>query len=164
MTEEVQDKLGTQAAKDELAKGMRAFKAFENAHKVLARLESLEQDVSETEKRLSSLKAEEFSFIAVKDSAAVEAEAILKEANQYASTTKMSAKIAADNIVNEAKKAASTLVSSAKLEVATHLEKSNALNAENDQVQAVLTFSKAELSQIKEAVAQHKAALKKFVG
>lgn len=164
MVEEVQDVLGTQAAKDELAKGMRAFKAFENAHKVLSRLESIEQDVSETEKRVAALREEEYSFLDLKNAAQVEAANFVKEATQNASAAKTAALIAAENIVSNAKKEASNLVSSAKSEAAIHLEKSIALKSENDEVSATLAGSKAELSAIKQAVADHKAALKKFVG
>lgn len=77
--------------KNEVQKGLRAYKAFEHGEKVLLALESLEQTEKETAARVKALKSEETLWAdkkaaaeAAVDAAKAEAQKIVKEANQKA--------------------------------------------------------------------------------
>lgn len=83
--------MDTKQLKTEVEKGLRAFKAFEHGQSLLAKLEGLEQTITETEARVQAVKAEESqlmvkrgAMIAGIDEARREADNILKAANESA--------------------------------------------------------------------------------
>ncbi len=85
--------------KDEIAKGLRAFKAFENAAAVLSELETLEHTKKDMESRVSSSKSE---LIALKDEA--------KKAN---------------DIISDAKSQAEKFIADAKIKLSEMMTKAN---------------------------------------
>lgn len=92
-------KLDASAVKTELEKGLKAFKAFENALDVINELQGFEQNVKEVMARLDALKKEESTLDAkvssanekaafIVEAANAEAAAVLKRANDLAKSEK----------------------------------------------------------------------------
>lgn len=154
----------TREAKEEIGKAFRMFKAFEKAQEVLATLEQIEQTIAEKIKSLEAITSEVDALQAVKDAALKFRDETRNNAIAEAKITKTASENTAEKFLNDAKNQASSIISAAKSEAAIHLEKANSLRKEYALTESNLADKKAELAAIKQAVADHKAEMKKFVG
>lgn len=168
---EVIPELTTQQLLDEVSKGHRALKVYEKGVQILHGLVVLEQNIKEKTASNEKLKAAESEWIEKRQKAAAEADAAVQRGNDAmeaaaaeAKRTTEEARGTAQRITTEAKVQANKLISEAKEEANTHTLKSVALQGANAEADGNLKRANAELSAIKEAIAQHKEAIKKFVG
>lgn len=146
--------------KDEIAKGMRAFKAFEHGEKVLAALEGLEQNEKELTKSIEEKKKE----IADLDAVLNEHKNVLKIRAIEADEILVKARNDAQQIIIDAEGEAETIRVSAnkkKDEVSEALKKADDKLAE---VNAEIDNKQSELTKLNDAIAAQKAALAGALG
>lgn len=155
--------MDTSQVKSELQKGLKAFKAFENAAEVLTVLESLEGSVKETEVRLAVLKAQESDILCLKKEAQEEAATIKADAKEKADDAMRDAASKARKMMDDAKRNAAKLIDDAMAEAKTLSEDSNDLRDRNSAASLQLSIAKKELVEIQAALIEHKAAIAKFL-
>lgn len=162
--------MDTAQVKDELAKGLRAFKAFENAQEVLTKLEGLEQLFKETEARVKVIQDSEAAWTGKKLQALSAAEAAQKNAAEIVSAAKKQASEVAEDarttaakIVNEAKDEAKSLKDAAQSDLDVLAEKSSDLKTTNSGLEAEIKARKLELEQVEATINQHKSELGRFL-
>lgn len=149
------DETPLSVVKDEIQKGLRAFKAFEHGEKILAALEGLEQNEKELGKSIDAKKAEiEMLDAELKqDKAAItdakaQAEKIVADAKDKATGILLKAETDGEEIVSQVN-AEKDKISAAIKAAATQLSKTN---SEIDNKQA-------ELTKLTDAVDKQKSAL-----
>lgn len=157
--------------KNELEKGARAFKAFENGVKALSLLEGLEQNETELTKRVAALQATENDWLAKRNKALSDAEdAGKRAADNLAHAAEEVKKVLeegraqAAKVLGEAKEMAGKLITDAKSLAAGHAERADQLGAENEAAEASLKEKTAALMTVEKTLAEHKASLAKFLG
>lgn len=149
--------------KDEIAKGLRAFKAFEKAHEVLGTLENIENEILEKTKLRDALKEETGDLQSMKDAAISFCDQVKQKAAQEAKTLLDAAKDHAEKGLADAKFRADGLLNAAKQDADKHAAISETLSAANTKADSALAASKKELSEIEASLAQHKSDMKKFL-
>ena len=155
--------MNTSQVKDEISKGYRVYKAFENALKVLSKLESLEQDAAETKKRLEKLKAEEDGLLRLKKDTEAAAASIKSEAKEKAAKAVDDANKEAANILNDAQQKAAQVVAVAQKELNSLLDKNALAKFSNNELDGKILQKNTELKLIQEALDGHKAEIAKFI-
>lgn len=163
--------LTTQQLLDEVSKGYRALKVFEKGAQMLQGLLVLEQNIKEKMEQNRVLENTQNEWLDKKKKALAESDDAYKRA---ASTTdgaqaeakriSEEARVASQKITTEGRMQANKLVNEAKAEADSYTQKSMGLKAENEATEKALAAKKAELSTVTAAIAQHKEAIKKFVG
>lgn len=168
---EVLPELTTQQLLEEVSKGHRALKVFEKGAQILQGLVVLEQNIKEKTASLEKLKATETEWLSKRQKAHAEADAAVQRGNDAtdaaaaeAKRTTEEARGTAQRITTEAKIQANKVIAEAKNEAAVHLEKADASKAEAAKTDAALIAKKKELSEVSAKIAEHKEAMKKFVG
>lgn len=156
---------------NDIQKFGRVFKNFADFERTLEGLASLEQNEIELNKRIETLKGQEADWLAKKNAALSSAEdAGKRAADNIASAADEAKKMIeegrkqAAGFLGDAKDKAAKLIAEAELAVEKHTERSESLKNQNDESESALKGATAELAAIKEAVAQHKESIKKFVG
>ncbi len=150
--------------RDEIYKGMRIFKAFENAHQVLGALEGMEGLSYEIQDRLKKMKAEEADIVAKRDAMLADAENVKKMAVESAKSLVDGAKKTADEALAKAHEASASLKEDALAAVADITAKHDTIKDAHDELSTSLVGKKIELKKINDALAQSKSELSKFLG
>lgn len=149
--------------KNELERGARAYKAFENGAKALSLLEGIEQQEKDLKKSIAKLKDEEATLSYRKSSAEKEFDFAKSNAAIEAKDIVDKAKAAADVISNRV----SSEIKAAKEASDKELKKaSDDANAAKDAYKSYadkLAFAKAEYSELASAIADQKASMQKFL-
>jgi chromosome segregation ATPase len=143
--------MDTKQLKDFIAAGGRQFKIFKEAEEALAKLEGIEQTIRETEKRMAEYRAGEEELaakhrdgLAIIDANRIEAQGILKAANEEA------AKIVAEGI--------------AKLDAKRETMAKERADADNElaEVMSKAQAAAKALNEIEDGIAEAAAALREL--
>lgn len=155
---------------NEIEKGMRAFKAFEEGLAAVKKLASLEQNLAETEARLAKATSAENEANKIREDAKAYASVLQKEAVDE----KRSAESERKEVLEDARKRAAKIIDDAKAEAAkvkSDGEKALAdlgvqaaeIKNANEGLRAGLEADRKELEDIQAALGKHKAQLEKFL-
>jgi chromosome segregation ATPase len=151
------------AVKEEVAKGMRAYKAFENAHDVMTALEMLEQTEKDLQKRISSLKKERDSLAEVVSGS----NGIIEKAKEEAKEEIAKAKAKAEKTAQSAENAAAKLIASAQSEVDEAAKEKAKMLSGKESVMAEISDLEMKSKKLKEeikALEDAKEAARKALG
>ncbi len=155
--------MDTKQLRDELAKGKRLLKMYENADDVAAKLEGMEQTIKETEARVKALKAEEGTLSDLKSRSVDAATEIKKTASETAKKTIEDAIARASTLIAAAESQAKLLKDVSEKEIDDLSLIANELTTKNNIAAASLKEKLAEFDEISAAVEQHKAGIAKFL-
>jgi chromosome segregation ATPase len=125
--------------KEEIGKGLRSFKAFENAHAVLTELETLEDvkkdmegRVNSTNSKLQALADEAKKVEGIIADGKEKAEALVKAAQDSVEDIILKANVKAGEIIKAAEKKASDIGAEVDVMVSKSLQLQNELSDLND--------------------------------
>lgn len=141
----------TTELKNEIQRGLRAYKAFEYGERALSLLEGIEQNVKETEKRLASLQVEEASLSEVKKQAHDEAEKMKEQARADIKVMLEKSAALVQKQVKSAEKSLSELQEIADKSQQEHeetLAKIASAKSAHAELNSAITKRKAELSEL----------------
>lgn len=149
--------------KDEIAKGLRSFKAFEKAHEVLTTLENIENQILERGKFLEELKAACDGLQSLKDTAFNFAEQVKTGAAKEARSLLDAAKDHAEKGLADAKFKADNMIEAAKAALNKHAAEADLLAEANTKARGLLLSAKKELAEIEKYLAEHRSDMTKFL-
>ena len=139
------------ALQDEIGKGLRTFKVFENAEKTLATLAGLGQYESELTGRIAALEEKQATEQAFLDDLVTRT----NEANAKAESIVADAKLEAGRLIDEAKGDAEGIIEAAKKAAESN-------TAEATRLDGVIAERKVELADLENKVAETEKSLEAF--
>lgn len=146
--------------KVELERGLRIFRAFENADKAVDYILSIEQNTKEAEAALAKVKSE--LETAKKD--LVVAHAAVAAAKEEGKQAGAAARKRADDAVARGEKKAAELVQEAADKLAAANADAANKKVEAEHYQAQIVSGKAELEALEDKIAKAQAQIKKLLG
>lgn len=162
--------LSTTEAREEIERGLKTFRAFENLTAALKNLESLEQNLKETTERVRVIRETEDNLKKAKDEADAsikdaisKAAQIRRNAEKDAENTAADAKVNASKVVADAKEQSVKIKSDAQSELDGLLQKSANLKDAHTVLDRSLADKNKELDVVKHTLQQHRDSIEKFL-
>lgn len=162
--------LSTTEAREEIERGLKTFRAFENLTASLKNLESLEQNLKETTERVRVIreaedglkKAREDADASIKEAISKSAQ-IRRNAEKDAENTASDAKVNASKVVSDAKEEARKIKADAQSELDGLLQKSANLKDAHTVLDRSLADKNKELEVVSHTLQQHRDSISKFI-
>lgn len=144
----------------EIEKGVRAYKAFAEAEKIISGIRNAQQVARETEGRIAQLRADEETAKAAKAAAVADGEKALAKANEEVAA----AKAEAARILADARNAAKATISDAEAAALIAQSTVDAANGQLRGIKAETQAKTAELADLNAKIGTAKAEIAKLLG
>lgn len=151
-------------AKAELQKGLRVFKAFEGAEKVIAVLESAQQVQAETDARINALRGELEAISADVEAAKGELADVKAKSKELISTTTTKATAMAAEAAEKAAAVLAEAEGKAAEQIAAANAHTKAMDEKLGEIMAARNTAMDELAETEAKIEKAKAQIAKLLG